>query len=58
MAPRQNKGKTENSVVITMRCPREVRDGLQKLADDDNRTLNGYLTHILTQHVSKELKRR
>lgn len=34
-----------------LRIPQELKDELKTLADNDNRSLNNYLTTILEEHV-------
>jgi hypothetical protein len=42
---------------ITVRIPTAVKDGLQKIADYDGKTISKVVQEVLRRHVEKQLKR-
>jgi predicted DNA-binding protein len=36
---------------LSVRVPEKLKERLQQLADDDQRTLASYVHHVLAQHV-------
>jgi predicted DNA-binding protein len=45
------------TVTVGVRMPKEMREELQQLADDDMRTLSNLILKILTEYL-KELKEK
>ena len=45
------------TVTVGVRMPKEMREELQQLADDDMRTLSNLILKILTEYL-KELKQK
>ena len=43
-----------NSVIITIRTTEEIKKELDRLALEDNRSLNNYINNILIKHIEKE----
>lgn len=46
----------ENNVVITIRTNEEIKRELDRLALEDNRSLNNYINLILIKHLEQEKK--
>lgn len=55
-ARNRNKKPDDDADMVQMfvRVPRKTRDGLKKLADDDERGLAMYHRRLLTQHVDEK----
>jgi len=46
-----------DETIITLRVERELKESIKKLADKNDRSLAGYIKHILKQLVLKEGKK-
>lgn len=44
----------QKDATVSLRMPAELKDKLQRLADEDDRTLSAYVVRILEQAVSEE----
>lgn len=40
------------SVTVSLRVPQDVKDALAALAAREDRTLNNYVSRVLTEHLS------
>lgn len=46
-----------NNVIITLRTNEEIKQKLDKMALEDNRSLNNYIINILIKHIEEKEKR-
>lgn len=46
-----------NNVIITLRTNEEIKKELDRLALEDNRSLNNYIMNILIKHIDNEKKK-
>lgn len=46
----------ENNVIITIRTNEEIKKELDRLALEENRSLNNYINTILIKHLEQEKK--
>ncbi len=45
-----------NNVIITVRTSEEIKKELDRLALEDNRSLNNYIVNILIKHIEEKSK--
>lgn len=45
-----------NNVIITIRTSEEIKKELDRLALEDNRSLNNYVVNILIKHIDEKKK--
>lgn len=45
-----------NNVIITIRTSEEIKKELDRLALEDNRSLNNYIVNILIKHIDEKKK--
>lgn len=45
-----------NNVIITVRINEEIKKELDRLALEENRSLNNYIVNLLTKHVENKKK--
>lgn len=43
-----------NNVIITLRTNEEIKKELDRLALEDNRSLNNYIVNVLIKHIDEE----
>ena len=46
-----------NNVIITLRTNEEIKKELDRLALEDNRSLNNYIVNVLIKHIYEENKK-
>lgn len=46
----------ENNVIVTIRTNEEIKKELDRLALEENRSLNNYINTILIKHLEQEKK--
>lgn len=46
------------TVTVSLRMPEETKTALQRLAAQDDRTLNWYLVRVLTEHLAEQEGKR
>lgn len=47
-----------NNVIITLRTNEEIKKELDRLALEDNRSLNNYIVNVLIKHIDEEKKKK
>ena len=47
-----------NNVIITLRTNEEIKKELDRLALEDNRSLNNYIVIVLIKHIDEEKKKK
>lgn len=48
------RGHKMNNVIITLRTNEEIKKELDRLALEDNRSLNNYIVNVLIKHIDEE----
>ena len=43
--------KKPKTIPVCIRMPEEMKERLSKLAEQDGRTLNGYVVRVITSHL-------
>lgn len=47
---------SDETVVLSLRLPKPLRDQLRKLADTEHRSLNGQIVTMLTKAIEPKMK--
>ena len=47
-----------NNVIITLRNNEEIKKELDRLALEDNRSLNNYIVNVLIKHIDEEKRKK
>ena len=52
------RGHKMNNVIITLRNNEEIKKELDRLALEDNRSLNNYIVNVLIKHIDEEKRKK